>query len=179
MSYIETPREVYKQRFDLVVKQIIDTNQNIINLYKDFYNGDYEDYTEEDYEALDPKDDVREKHHWDSIKRFFKLTSPEFTREEVKQLSSIIYDRFCSDKELTSETVYGWRLEDYLNAYLKTNLQHPLLFRLWTICLHGSCANKKCKTSLRDHLTLMFRQNPRFPPEDRWVKDRVRLPGLR
>ena len=177
MSYIETPREVYKQRFDLVVRQIVDTNQNIIDLYKDYYNGDYEDYTEEDYEALDPKDDVREKHHWYAIKLFFKLTSPEFTREEVKQLSSILYDHCCSDKELTSKTVYSWSLDDYLNPYLKTNLQHPLLFRLWTICLHKSWSNKKCKTAICDHLTRMFRQNPRFPPEYSW--SRVRLPGLR
>ena len=102
MSYIETPKEVYKHRFDLVIKQMNTINDN--------FSGDY---------------DMR---YFLAIIQFYNLQSCPFTKDEITSLASTIYpDLYKWFVTVDSNPFRQTFIEIH---YLMSRIDTPLVLRL-------------------------------------------------
>ena len=110
MSYIETPKEVYKQRFDQVIKQMNTINNN--------FSGSYE------------------MQYFMLIMPFYNLQSYPFTKDEINSLASTIYpDLYKWFVTVESNPFHKTFIDIY---YLMARIDTPLILRL-ACMFHNRC----------------------------------------
>jgi len=115
MDYIETPKEEYKKRFDLVIKEIDKKMSSNSIMYN--YASDY-----------------TSKYVY--IKKIYGLSSPDFTQKEIQVLFSVVYPDYY--KWITKKTMRYFAYSHYYFGSTRLfknshnmGICHPLVFRLW------------------------------------------------
>jgi len=124
MSYIETPKEVYKQRFDLVIKQMND-------ICRTFNFQERLMRTWDDHNSL--------------LHYTYKLRKPQFTREEIIDFYKILSYHFSVDQVVIDgphSDPWLWRMpnnrmENCIPVEMKCWVEFHDAYRFYRLCKKG------------------------------------------
>lgn len=137
MDYIETPKEEYKKRFDLVTKDMSEKN-NRACVNGNHYYGSRESCDCFNYGPLCYKL-IRQR-----ISREYRLKEASYDRDELYELAMLMYNRFCQlDNKSDFKRSYGRRPNSLIDEYkqffkdfVADHDTNPVVIKLFVTCMN-------------------------------------------